>query len=180
MLPSGTVSRIRGHRLVALASGLALPLIVAGVARAQDPTPSPAPSPRPAISQVLIETNTRLGEWLVLAGLVMLITVFIALSLAALVKFLASLRAQTPLAPAGGGLAGVIGEILRAVPELIKTPAGIGALLLIVGVVLLLGTAATETAQLADFGDVGAGSTPAAEPPSPAPPSPAPPSPGPS
>ncbi|HVM29143.1 MAG TPA: hypothetical protein VM305_00020 [Candidatus Limnocylindrales bacterium] len=129
---------------------------------------------------MLIETNTRLGEWLVLAGLVMLITVFIALSLAALVKFLASLRAQTPLAPAGGGLAGVIGEILRAVPELIKTPAGIGALLLIVGVVLLLGTAATETAQLADFGDVGAGSTPAAEPPSPAPPSPAPPSPGPS
>jgi hypothetical protein len=104
------------------------------------------------LNDTLIATNARVGEELAWWGLRLLILCFIGLAIAAVLKALSAPAGAGGLAQGGGGPGAVLEAILRAVPDLIKTPAGIGALILILGVLMLLATAAIDTQQLKDFG----------------------------
>ena len=116
-----------------------------------DPTPGAT-----TLNAHLIETNTNLGSTMVVVALWMLAICFVGLAIAALATWVQAIRTGARRSDerefGTGGLGAVIDAIVKVTPELIKTPAGIGALILILGVVLLLGTAAIESNQLKDFG----------------------------
>lgn len=151
--------------LTAAGSSIAACLLVASATLAADPTDAPTASPAVGtVSESLVQTNTRLGELLVIVGLGMVTLVFIALSVAAVFAFVAKNRPQPKPPIAAAGIGDVIGEALKAMPDLIKTPGGIGGLLLILGVVLLLGTAATQSGQLEAFGGSGSTAVPTVNP----------------
>lgn len=155
-------------------------LSIAAVAYAADPTPSAGPSATPAVSAAyndLVATNTAVGQELVWWGLRLLIISFVWLAIVGVVAFARALM-QRPtavqLAAGGLNLTELLASTLRLVGDLIKTPAGIGALLLIFGVLMLLGTAAIDTRQLSDVPSGVTVSEPPSLPPSESPVSPPP------
>lgn len=144
---------LRGLAVIAVAvlwAVAALPVLGA------DPSPS-VPS---LAHETLITTNARVGEELVWWGLRLLIACFAGLAIVGATSFIRGLLKPKPtaaeLAAGGFGLTDLLAATLKMIPDLIKTPAGIAGLILILGVLMLLGTAAIDTGQLTD--------TPAASP----------------
>jgi hypothetical protein len=135
---------------LALAIAAASLVSAAGPALGADPTSAPAS----AAHESLITTNARVGEELVWWGLRLLIVCFVGLAGGSLWTFVQGLREKSrgarALEQGGLGLTELLSAALKAMPDLIKTPAGIGGLILILGVLMLLGTAAIDTHQLSD------------------------------
>lgn len=125
-------------------------MLAAGPVLGADPTSAPDS----AAHESLIATNARVGEELVWWGLRLLIVCFVGLAAGSLWTFVQGLREKSRgarvLEQGGLGLTDLLSTALKAMPDLIKTPAGIGGLILILGVLMLLGTAAIDTHQLSD------------------------------
>jgi hypothetical protein len=150
----------RARFLFVVGAATALTWAIAGTAAAADPSAGPSVLPSTAPSgelSTIVATNARIGEELVWWGLRLLIVVFVGMAIAATVSWL-----QTVLNPAnakilttgGTGVAGLLDGLAKMLPALIKTPAGIGSVILLLGVVMLLGTASIAGNQLKDFGTV--------------------------
>lgn len=140
----------RRDALLALLLGLAWLMLAATVALGAEPSPAASS----AAHETLITTNARVGEELVWWGLRLMLLCFAGLALAAALTFVKGLLAKpagaADLATGGLGLTDLLAATLKMVPDLIKTPAGIAAMVLILGVLMLLGTAAIEGNQLSD------------------------------
>jgi hypothetical protein len=99
----------------------------------------------------VIRSNLEVGELFAKVGLVLLVLTFIGMAVMAVLAAIVEARNPSRRAVAGGlPLGAILSAILKAIPDLIKTPGGIAALLAILGVVQLLGIAAIESGQLSD------------------------------
>jgi len=102
------------------------------------------PFPNTPSTDTIAQVNGQVGAYLVRFGVILLVAAFVV---ALLQSILSSLTiAAAPAAPGtrdvgAGGLVDVISGLAKAFPELLKQPAGYGAVALLLGVVLLLGTA---------------------------------------